>query len=233
MSPIELPESVTSRAAVVYVRQSTLGQVQENLESQRRQYGLAHLARSYGLSEVHVIDGDLGRSGSGLAERPGFERLVTLVCTGSVGAVFSLEASRLARNGRDWHRLVDMCGIVGTRVIDADGVYDPRRPNDRLLLGLKGTMSEFELTLLRSRLTEAQTAKARRTSAQDSPILPAGTATNAQLRHGIDKRYSFMQFSHIHGVSRSRASAQQRSQQNPPRAWPPPPLIHPTNPTHY
>ncbi len=162
MSRADLPDDVTSRAAAVYVRQSTLGQVQENLESQRRQYGLADLARSYGFREVHVIDDDLGRSGSGLTARPGFEHLVTLVCTGTVGAVFALEASRLARNGKDWHRLVELCGIVGTRVIDGDGVYDPRRPNDRLLLGLKGTMSEFELTLLRSRLVEAQTSKARR-----------------------------------------------------------------------
>jgi DNA invertase Pin-like site-specific DNA recombinase len=158
----DLPASVTSRAAAVYVRQSTPGQVHDNLESQRRQYALADLARTYGFRDVHVIDGDLGRSGSGSVERPGFEHLVTLVCSGTIGAVFALEASRLARNGRDWHRLVDLCGIVDTRVIDADGVYDPRRPNDRLLLGLKGTMSEFELTLLHSRLAEAKTAKAKR-----------------------------------------------------------------------
>lgn len=162
MMPSDLPPSVLARAAAVYVRQSTMGQVQENLESQRRQYGLADLARSYGFREVHVIDGDLGRSGSGMTDRPGFEHLVTLVCSGTIGALFALEASRLARNGRDWHRLIELCGIVGTRVIDGDGMYDPRRPNDRLLLGLKGTMSEFELTLLRSRLVEAQTAKAKR-----------------------------------------------------------------------
>ena len=97
------------------------------------------------------IDDDLGRSGSGLVQRPGFQKLVASVCSGSVGAVFCIEASRLARNGRDWHHLIDLCALVGSVVIDPDGVYDPRLVNDRLLLGLKGTMSEYELSLLRQR----------------------------------------------------------------------------------
>ena len=139
------------RTAVVYVRQSTMGQVAEHTESQRRQYGLADTARGLGFASVAVIDDDLGRSGSGLVERPGFQKLVASVCTGSVGAVFCIEASRLARNGRDWHHLVDLCALVGTLVIDPDGTYDPRLVNDRLLLGLKGTMSEYELSLLRQR----------------------------------------------------------------------------------
>ena len=125
------------RGAVVYVRQSTLGQVTNHTESRRRQYALADSARDMGFMTVTVIDDDLGRSGSGLVERPGFERLVANVCTDSIGAVFSIEASRLARNGRDWHHLIDLCALAGTVVIDHDGVYDPRLLNDRLLLGLK------------------------------------------------------------------------------------------------
>jgi DNA invertase Pin-like site-specific DNA recombinase len=158
----ELPKEALERGAVVYVRQSTGTQVQENLESQRRQYGLVDLARSYGFRDVAVIDADLGRSASGTMDRPGFRDLVGRICEGAVGAVFCLEASRLARNGRDWHHLLELCGLVGAFVIDSDGVHDPGVPNDRLLLGLKGTMSEFELTLIRKRLVDAAIAKARR-----------------------------------------------------------------------
>jgi DNA invertase Pin-like site-specific DNA recombinase len=158
----ELPGNVISRRAVVYVRQSTGMQVVENLESQRRQYELAGLARGYGFRDVLVIDDDLGVSASGAVERPGFRNLVGQICEGTVGAVFCLEASRLARNGRDWHHLLELCALVDARVVDADGIYDPKMPNDRLLLGLKGTMSEFELTVLRRRLLEAAQAKARR-----------------------------------------------------------------------
>jgi DNA invertase Pin-like site-specific DNA recombinase len=111
---------------------------------------------------VSIIDDDLGRSGSGLVERPGFQKLVAAVCGGSVGSVFCIEASRLARNGRDWHHLIDLCALVNTLVIDHDGIYDPRLINDRLLLGLKGTMSEYELSLLRQRGLAARDAKARR-----------------------------------------------------------------------
>jgi DNA invertase Pin-like site-specific DNA recombinase len=162
MTVRELPKEVLARSAVVYVRQSTGAQVHENLESQRRQYKLVDLAREYGFREVNVIDEDLGRSASGTMDRPGFRNLVGRICEGSVGAVFCLEASRLARNGRDWHHLLELCGLVGACVIDGDGVHDPSLPNDRLLLGLKGTMSEFELTLIRTRLVDAVVAKARR-----------------------------------------------------------------------
>ncbi|MBP2312964.1 recombinase family protein [Azospirillum soli] len=150
------------RGAIVYVRQSTMSQVVGNTESQKRQYALVEQARAAGFVSVTVIDDDLGRSGSGLVERPGFQRLVAAVCAGSVGAVLCLEASRLARNGRDWHHLVDLCALAGTLVIDPDGVYDSRLVNDRLLLGLKGTMSEYELSLLRQRGLEARDSKARR-----------------------------------------------------------------------
>lgn len=151
-----------ARAAVVYVRQSTMAQVTGNLESQRRQYDLAGAAEVTGFASVTVIDDDLGRSGSGSMERPGFERLVALVCSGSVGAVYCIEASRLARNGRDWHHLIDLCALAGTLVIDPDGAYDPRLVNDRLLLGLKGTMSEYELSLMRQRGIAARDSKALR-----------------------------------------------------------------------
>jgi DNA invertase Pin-like site-specific DNA recombinase len=102
---------------------------------------LVETARTVGFASITVIDDDLGRSGSGLVERPGFEKLVALVCSGSVGAVFCLEASRLARNGRDWHHLIDLCALVGALVIDPDGTYDPRLVNDRLLLGLNGMVT--------------------------------------------------------------------------------------------
>ena len=150
-----------ARSAVVYVRQSTAEQVAHNLESQRRQYGLAERARLLGWHDVEVIDDDLGRSAGGV-RRPGFERLLAAICEGRVGAVMSVEASRLARNGRDWHTLLEFCGLVGTVIVDEDGVYDPASPNDRLLLGMKGTMSEMELSVFRQRSIEAMKQKARR-----------------------------------------------------------------------
>jgi len=149
------------RGAFVYIRQSTADQVLNNHESRRRQYGLVERAHALGWKTVEVIDDDLGRSGSGVA-RPGFEKLLAAICEGRVGAVVSIEASRLARNGRDWHTLLDFCGLVGTLILDEDGVYDPRHPNDRLLLGMKGTMSEMELSLFRQRSLEALKQKARR-----------------------------------------------------------------------
>jgi len=146
---------VLTRKAVVYVRQSTPTQVRDNLESQRRQYHLVDVARQHGFAQVDVIDDDLGLSAGGMVARPGFERLVAWLCAGEVGAVLCFEASRVARNGRDWHHLLDLCGLVKARVIDQDGIYDPRHPNDRLLLGMKGQISEFELGVLRARMLDA------------------------------------------------------------------------------
>jgi Resolvase, N terminal domain len=140
-----LPATVLNRKAVVYVRQSTQSQVMTNLESQRRQYDLVELGRQRGFADVEIIDYDLGRSASGTVARPGFDRLVAWLCAGKVGAVLCFDASRLARNGRDWHHLLELCGLVEARVIDLDGVYNPCRPNDRLLPGMKGSISEFEL----------------------------------------------------------------------------------------
>ena len=139
------------RQAVVYIRQSTADQVANNLESKRRQYGLADRAQQLGWNDVAIIDDDLG-----------LEKLLAAICDGRVGAVVSIEASRLARNGRDWHTLLEFCGLVGTLIADEDGVYDPRHPNDRLLLGMKGIMSEMELSVLRQRSPEALKQKARR-----------------------------------------------------------------------
>lgn len=127
-----LPPAILRRKAVVYVRQSTQAQVDLNTESRRRQYELVEVARRHGFKSVDVIDDDLGRSASGMVARPGFEKLVAALCAGEIGAVLCFDASRLARNGRDWHHLLELCGLVEARVIDLDGIYDPCRPNDRL-----------------------------------------------------------------------------------------------------
>lgn len=179
-----LPAAVLNRKAVVYVRQSTQAQVQTNVESQRRQYELVDLARSRGFRDIEVIDDDLGRSASGTVARPGFERLVAWLCAGEVGAVLCFDASRLARNGRDWHHLLELCGLVEARVIDLDGVYDPCRPNDRLLLGMKGSISEFELGVLRARMLDAARAKARRGELRIS--VPAGYIWHREIGLGFD-----------------------------------------------
>src|SRR5471032_760440 len=179
-----LPELLLKRKAVVYVRQSTQTQVQTNLESQRRQYDLVNEAKQRGFRDIEVIDDDLGRSASGAVARPGFERLVALLCAGEVGAVLCLDASRLARNGRDWHHLLELCGLVEARVIDLDGVYDPCRPNDRLLLGMKGSISEFELNVLRTRMLDAARSKARRGELRLS--VPFGYIWHREVGLGLD-----------------------------------------------
>jgi len=179
-----LPATVLKRKAVVYVRQSTQTQVQTNLESQRRQYDLVDEACRRGFRDVEVIDDDLGRSASGTMARPGFDRLVAWLCAGDVGAVLCFDASRLARNGRDWHHLLELCGLVGARVIDLDGVYDPCRPNDRLLLGMKGSISEFELGVLRARMYDAARSKVRRGELRIS--VPVGYVWDREMGLGFD-----------------------------------------------
>jgi DNA invertase Pin-like site-specific DNA recombinase len=151
-----------ARPAFVYVRQSTLEQVRHHRESQRRQYGLAEHARALGWREVIVIDEDLGKSGASATGRVGFQRLVATVGLGEAGAIFGTEVSRLARNNRDWYHLLDLCGLLNTLIVDSEGIYDPRQLNDRLLLGLKGTISEAELGWLRQRAHAALLAKAHR-----------------------------------------------------------------------
>ncbi len=152
-----------ARRAFVYVRQSTLRQVAENGESTRRQYDLRRRARSLGWSpdRICVIDSDLGLSGAD-SDREGFQRLVSEVSLGRAGIVLGLEVSRLVRNNADWHRLLELCAQSGTLILDEEGIYDPSDFNDRLLLGLKGTMSEAELHVIRSRLLGGLRAKAER-----------------------------------------------------------------------
>ena len=150
-----------AREAYVYVRQSTADQLINNPESRRRQYALVARAHELGWEQVIVIDEDLGRSGGGQV-RPGFERLLAAICDGTAGAVLAIEASRLARNGRDWHTLLEFCAFVNSLIIDEDGIYDPRLINDRLLLGWKGTFSELELSIFRQRSREALRLKAAR-----------------------------------------------------------------------
>ena len=151
-----------SRKAILYVRQSSPYQVMNNLESQKLQYAMEAHLRSLGWSEVEIIDEDLGRSAGGHVTRTGFERMVAQVCLGEVGAVCAREVSRFARNSREWQQLVEVCRIVDTVLVDQETVYSPRLGNDRLLLGLKGTLNEYELDLLRQRASEARVEKARR-----------------------------------------------------------------------
>jgi DNA invertase Pin-like site-specific DNA recombinase len=152
------------RLAYLYVRQSTLRQVHENRESTARQYDLKRRAQVLGWAadQIVVIDEDLGLSGATADNRNGFQRLVAEVGLGRVGLVMGLEVSRLARSSTDWHRLLEICALADTLILDEDGIYDPGHFNDRLLLGLKGTMSEAELHLLRARLIGGQLNKARR-----------------------------------------------------------------------
>ena len=151
-----------ARKAVLYVRQSSAYQVTHNLESQRLQYAMQDRLHQLGWREIDVVDEDLGRSAAGMVTRAGFERMVAEVCLGKVGAVAAREVSRFARNSREWQQLVEVCRVVDTVLIDLEAVYSPRHSNDRLLLGLKGSLNEYELDLLRQRSVEARRAKAQR-----------------------------------------------------------------------
>jgi DNA invertase Pin-like site-specific DNA recombinase len=184
------------RAAYVYVRQSTGHQVRHHHQGRQRQYDLTAHARELEFSRVVVIDEDQGRTGSGLVERPGFQSLLAAVCGNQVGAVFALEASRLARNNHDWHHLIELCALTGTLIVDADGVYEPRLLNDRLLLGLKGTMSEFELGLLRQRARAAFEMKVKQGHAMWE--MPVGLIRNEDDR--VEKSADRQVQSAIEGV---------------------------------
>jgi len=152
------------RNAYLYVRQSTPRQVLENTESAKRQYGLRQRAAALGwpMERIIVVDSDQGHSGASVADREGFQKLVAEVGMGRAGIVLGLEVSRLARNNSDWHRLLEICALADTLILDEDGVYDPKNFNDRLLLGLKGTMSEAELHVLYARMRGGILSKARR-----------------------------------------------------------------------
>jgi DNA invertase Pin-like site-specific DNA recombinase len=162
------------RLAVVYVRQSTVQQVLEHQESTRLQYGLVNRAQALGWdpSRILVIDDDLGKSGTSAQGRAGFQRLVSEVSLDHVGVIFGIEMSRLARSNKDWHQLLELCALFRTLIADVDGIYDPTLYNDRLLLGLKGTMSEAELHILKQRMYQGRLSKARRGDLQFA--LPVG-----------------------------------------------------------
>src|SRR5580692_4060077 len=161
-----------SRQACIYIRQSTMGQVRFNQESTERQYNLASKAQSLGWSSerIRILDRDLGQSGARTTNREDFKTLVSDVAMGQVGAIFSLEASRLARSNQDWHRLLELCAITGTLVIDEDGCYNPAEFNDGLVLGMKGTFAQAELHIIRARLLPS-----------------AGRAADTAYRHGRTK----------------------------------------------
>ena len=175
--------SHTRRAAFVYIRQSSASQVEYNRESTARQYALVERACELGWAkeQVIVVDEDLGLSGSGSVERSGFARMTAEVALGHVGIVLGLEVSRLARNNADWYRLLDLCGMTDTLIGDSDGIYHPALFNDRLILGLKGTMSEAELHILRARL--------------DSGI--RNKAARGELRRGLRNWYGVLE---VHGT---------------------------------
>ena len=144
-----------ARQACIYIRQSTMGQVRFNQESTERQYNLKSKAESLGWKgdQIRILDRDLGQSGSATTNREDFKALVGEVAMGRVGAIFSLEASRLARSNQDWHRLLELCAITSTLVIDEDGCYNPAEFNDGLVLGMKGTFAQAELHIIRARLS--------------------------------------------------------------------------------
>ena len=185
------------RRAVVYVRQSTVGQVERNHESRARQHALRERAVELGWpsGSVAVVDEDLGRSGASADGRLGFKELVADVGLGHVGLILALETSRLARSSADWHQLLDLCALTATLIADSDGVYSPADFNDRLLLGLKGTMSEAELHLIRARLDGGLRNKAAR--GELAINLPVGfdrdpqgrvaLCADEQARHAIDR----------------------------------------------
>ena len=203
------------RIAFVYVRQSTPLQVLENRESTERQYRLRDRAIELGWppTQVEVIDEDQGRTGSASAHRSGFQRLVSEVGLGKVGVVLMLEASRLARNNSDWYRLIEICGVSGTLIADESAVYNPREPNDRLLLGVKGTLSEAELFTLRTRLYEGRWNKARKGRLHFP--LPVGYVRAAdgdwaldpdtQVRERLDYLFESFRRHGIRSKSRSRS----------------------------
>ena len=210
MSAAKIQSTHCERLAYVYVRQSTPWQVLEHRESTERQYHLQERARELGwsASRIDVIDEDQGRTGSTAAHRSGFQRLVTEVGLGKVGIVLMLEASRLARNNSDWYRLIEICGLTATLIGDENAIYNPREPNDRLLLGVKGTLSEAELFTLRTRLYEGRWNKARKGLLQCP--LPTGYVRGAEGSWELDPdaqvrerlNYLFESFRR-HGVARS------------------------------
>ena len=175
------------RAAYVYIRQSSEFQVHNNVGRQRLQYALVDYARELGFREIEVIDEDLGISADGV-HRPGFEALLEAVCKEQVGLVLSIEASRLSRNGREWHTLLDFCAIVGCMVGDRDRLYDPALIDDRMYLGLKGQFNEMELALFRQRSQESRMAMAARGELFSSVAAGYGKVDRTRIEMTPDQR---------------------------------------------
>lgn len=209
----KITPSHLNRNAYIYIRQSTEHQVRNNIESQQRQYELVDLAEQYNWNEerVIVIDDDLGRSGSSTTGRTGFAKLVADVALQKAGIIFGLEVSRLARNNKDWYQLLDLCSLTGTLIADTDGIYDPSSFNDRLLLGLKGTMSEAELYMIKSRMLQGLYHKAQKGELKFK--LPVGyqfdpgdkiiKSLDEQVTHIIDLTFKkFFEVGTVHGVLR-------------------------------
>lgn len=207
----KISSSHLNRNAYIYIRQSTEHQVRENIESQQRQYELVDLAKQYEWSEnsIIVIDDDLGRSGSSASGRTGFAKLVADVALKKAGIIFGLEVSRLARNNKDWYQLLDLCSLTATLIADTDGIYDPSSFNDRLLLGLKGTMSEAELYMIKSRMLQGLYHKARKGELKFR--LPVGyqfdpdnniiKSLDEQVTHIINLTFKkFFEICTVHGV---------------------------------
>src|SRR5947209_7273505 len=218
---LELHHKITAthlqRQAYLYVRQSTLRQVLENTESTKRQYALRERAVALGwpLDRVVVIDSDLGQSGAD-SDRLGFQKLVAAVGLGEVGVVLGLEVSRLARSSSDWHRLLEICALTDTLILDEDGLYDPGHFNDRLLLGLKGTMSEAELHVIPARLLGGVLSKAQR--GELKMLLPAGLVYDEQERVILDPDQQVQQslrvfFATFERVGSARATVQEFGRQ--------------------
>src|ERR1700684_4040386 len=204
------------RDAYLYIRQSSMKQVVENVESTKRQYALRARATALGWSDdrIVVIDSDQGESGASAAWREGFRRLVTAVGLGRAGIVMGLEVSRLARNNADCHRLLEICALANTLILDEDGVYDPTNFNDRLLLGLKGTMSEAELHVIKARLRGGILNKVRRgayrcplstgllyASGREGAVGEGAFAPDSQVRETI--AYFFETFSRVGSASQT------------------------------
>jgi DNA invertase Pin-like site-specific DNA recombinase len=186
MPELKVTPEHLKRGAYLYIRQSTLRQVSEHGESTQRQYALRDraIAAGWPIERIHVIDRDLGKSGAHAAARDGFQQLVSEVALGKAGIVMGLEVSRLARNSADWHRLIELCAVTATLILDEDGIYDPAGFNDRLLLGLKGTMSEAELHILKARMRGGQLNKARRGELEMGP--PVGLVYRTDGTIGLD-----------------------------------------------
>jgi DNA invertase Pin-like site-specific DNA recombinase len=209
----KITSSHLKRNAYIYIRQSTEHQLRENIESRQRQYELVELAKRYDWTKnaIVVIDDDMGRSASSVSGRKGFARLVADVALKKAGIIFGLEVSRLARNNRDWYQLLDLCSITDTLIADTDGVYNPCQFNDRLLLGLKGTMSEAELHLIKNRMHQGLFHKAQKGELRLP--LPAGyqydpdgkiiKSLDEQIVHIIDLAFiKFFEIGSVHGVVR-------------------------------